>query len=864
MPPKKRSIAVIDLVSSDGEDGSAQRPSKRPAGHRLGPSPASGRIYGTTPSSSQPRLSSGALAPRSSTQSADYDDDLVDLTQAPDGPPRELYGYLDNKIVGVRYYNGYASAGEVVYDRNAIRDRDEISIEAILTGEKGMFDCPVRLQLYGSSNPVDRSALEDKLKKDKLLKARELKQTRAEAEAQRKMLGIKGSQSTVGLNPAEPEVSLEDLAQASQAISSRPRGDAVKSLVMDEDFLSKMPMAEQPDVLESTLLPYQLQGLAWMTSKESPQMPPKGSQESIQLWKWHSNGRNLYHNMATNFVVQSAPKLLSGGILADDMGLGKTLQVISLILTGGAGPTLIVAPLSVMSNWDQQIRRHVKKEHLPKIFTYHGNNKATKNELAKYQVVITSYNKLAQEGGQEKAIIPSPPLIATNWTRVVLDEGHTIRNAKTKAAIACRKLNAKSRWVLTGTPIINNIKDFQSLLQFLGINGGVEQPAIFTSVITRPLTQGNETAEALLQLLMRDLCLRRKKDMKFVDLKLPPKTEYVHRIAFRPDEKSKYEALLSEAQIALEKYQNNTGGKGQFQSVLERLLRLRQVCNHWTLCRKRISDLLEALEGQSVIVLNSENTKILQEALRLFIETQEDCAVCLDTLSGPVITHCKHVFCRGCISKVIQTQGKCPMCRNKLDEDALLEPAPEGGEEEDENFDADAKSSKTEALLKILKATTKNPDSKVIIFSQWTSFLTIIQNQLIEAGYKFTRIDGSMTAPKRDAAIHALDNDPETRVMLASLAVCSVGLNLVSADTVILADSWWAPAIEDQAVDRVHRLGQKRPTTVWRLVMEGTVEERVLDIQLEKRTLVGKAFQEKNKGKKTQETRMADLKKLLG
>lgn len=91
---------------------------------------------------------------------------------------------------------------------------------------------------------------------------------------------------------------------------------------------------------------------------------------------------------------------------------------------------------------------------------------------------------------------------------------------------------------------INNIKDFQSLLQFLGINGGVEQPAIFTSVIARPLAQGNETAEALLQLLMRDLCLRRKKDMKFVDLKLPPKTEYVHRIAFRPDEKSKYEALL--------------------------------------------------------------------------------------------------------------------------------------------------------------------------------------------------------------------------------------------------------------------------------------------------------------------------------
>ncbi|KAK6220366.1 rad5-like protein (SNF2 family domain-containing protein) [Colletotrichum tabaci] len=900
MPPQKRGLPVIDLVSSD--DDSAPRPSKRVSGNRsvsLG-SQTGARAFRGAPSNTQPFASFGAI-PGSSSQPHTYydtDEELIDLTQAPDGPPRELYGTLDNKIVGVRYYNGYASPGELViclrepnnqYDRNAIRvcnvigvqighlprkvveklapyvDRDEIAIEAVLTGEKGMFDCPIRLHIYGTSNPINRLALEEKLKRDKLIKAGELKKTRAEAEAQRKVLGIKGSQSRIGLDggTAEPEVSLEELAQASQTVQDQHRGDAIKSFVVDEDFLSKMTMAEQPAVLESTLLPYQLQGLAWMMAKENPQLPTKGSQESIQLWKWDQRGRGMY-NLATNFLVSNPPKLLSGGILADEMGLGKTLQVISLILTGGPGPTLIVAPLSVMSNWEQQIRRHVKQEHLPKIFTYHGNNKATKSELAQYQVVITSYNKLATEGDKDKIETPLGPLMATDWRRVVLDEGHIIRNAKTKAAVAARRLKAQSRWVLTGTPIINNIKDFQSLLQFLSITGGVEQPAIFTTVISRPLAQGNEKAETLLQLLMRDLCLRRKKDMTFVDLKLPPKKEYVHRIAFRPDEKNKYEALLSEAQIALKDYQNNASGmKGQFQNVLERLLRLRQVCNHWTLCRKRIDDLLAALEGQSVVALNSENIKILQEALRLYIETQEDCAICLDTLDKPVITHCKHVFCHACISKVIETQHKCPMCRNQLQEDALLEPAPEVSEEE-ESFDGDAKSSKTEALLKILQATTKDPKSKVIIFSQWTSFLTIIQNQLIEAGYKFARVDGSMTAPKRDAAIHALDHDPDTRVMLASLAVCSVGLNLVSADTVILADSWWAPAIEDQAIDRVHRLGQKRPTTVWRLVMEGTVEERVLDIQHEKRTLVGKAFQEKNKGKKTQETRMADIQKLLG
>lgn len=146
---------------------------------------------------------------------------------------------------------------------------------------------------------------------------------------------------------------------------------------------------------------------------------------------------------------------------------------------------------------------------------------------------------------------------------------------------------------------------------------------------------------------------------------------------------------------------------------------------------------------------------------------------------------------------------------------------------------------------------------------RWTSFLKIIQKQLENEDIKFCRIDGSMSVPQRDAGMAALDNDPECRIMLASLAVCPVGLNLVAADTVIFADSWWAPAIEDQAVDRVYRLGQTRPCTVWRLVMEETIEERVLSIQAGKRKLVGKAFQEETKGGKEKNTRMGDILKLL-
>lgn len=142
---------------------------------------------------------------------------------------------------------------------------------------------------------------------------------------------------------------------------------------------------------------------------------------------------------------------MSGGILADDMGLGKTLEMISLILTGGPGSTLIVAPVSVMSNWKQQIQTHVLPDKQPSVLVYHGGKRMTAKELIKYDVVITSYGRLAQDHDPNGNEALTSPLI--KWRRVVLDEGHMIRNAKTRVASAAGMVNAESRWVLTGTPM---------------------------------------------------------------------------------------------------------------------------------------------------------------------------------------------------------------------------------------------------------------------------------------------------------------------------------------------------------------------------------------------------------------------------
>jgi SWI/SNF-related matrix-associated actin-dependent regulator of chromatin subfamily A3 len=509
--------------------------------------------------------------------------------------------------------------------------------------------------------------------------------------------------------------------------------------------------------------------------------------------------------------------------------------------------------------------------------TYHGqaNKGLTPQQLKEYDIVITTYQTMTQElfpfGKSEPGPTPATKgLFSVTWRRIVLDEGHQIRNPKAKMSQAACALAAKSRWILTGTPIVNNLKDLYSHVKFLRMSGGLTEFEVFNSTLIRPLKYGENNARLLLQALMSSLCLRRMKEMKFIDLKLPEITFHKYAIKFLPHEQERYDAFKSEAKGLLEAAKAKKG-ENNMTHLLEVLLRLRQTCNHWKMCGdERVKKLLDLMESKTVVdVMNPANRKALQDLLQLRIDSQDECCVCRDSLKNPVITACAHALCRECIERVIETQHKCPMCREYLKStDQLVEPAAGIGEgdETDLDIDPDTTSSKIEALIKVLKASEADPSVKTIVFSQWTSFLDLVQTQCVKNGMNFTRLDGKMTSASRDAALESLHSDPSCKVMLASLAVCSVGLNLVAANQVILADSWWAPAIEDQAVDRVHRLGQTRDCKVVRLVVEGTIEDEVLEIQAKKRKLASEAFGEKDGRKKRKETRgtLGDIERLLG
>ena len=130
-----------------------------------------------------------------------------------------------------------------------------------------------------------------------------------------------------------------------------------------------------------------------------------------------------------------------------------------------------------------------------------------------------------------------------------------------KGASAVTAVIARSRWVLTGTPIINSLKDLYSLLRFIGITGGMEKLEVFNSVLVRPIKANDSSATALLQAIMSAFCLRRRKEMKFIDLKLPELSEFVHRVQFADKEKERYMALFQEAQGTLSSYRKVEGQK---------------------------------------------------------------------------------------------------------------------------------------------------------------------------------------------------------------------------------------------------------------------------------------------------------------
>ncbi|XP_073530747.1 helicase-like transcription factor [Phyllobates terribilis] len=527
-------------------------------------------------------------------------------------------------------------------------------------------------------------------------------------------------------------------------------------------------------------------------------------------------------------------------------------------------PTLIICPLSVMSNWIDQLEQHVESEVDLNIYVYYGPERSRDtNTLSQQDIVLTSYSTVTHDYGHDS------PLHKIKWLRVVLDEGHTIRNPNAQQTKAVHSLEAVRRWVLTGTPIQNSLKDLWSILSFLKLKPFTDREW-WHRTIQRPVTTGDQAGLRRLQALIKSTTLRRIKTTKVKGkpvLELPERKVYVQYIKLSAEERKLYESMKNEVKAVIGRHFQEGTTLTHFAEVLVVLLRLRQVCCHPHLVSGEFSSISPAASSTA-----EELREKLIHKIKLVLNSgsDEECAICLDSLNIPVITRCAHVFCKPCICQVIHSEkpnAKCPLCRGEIRLEHLLE-CPE--EESDSSTKKNQKwmsSSKVDALIAALvEQRTKDPCVKSIVVSQFTSYLSLIETALRSTGFMFTCFNGSMTQKKRAEVIQNFQSTHEgsPTIMLLSLKAGGVGLNLTAASRVFLMDPAWNPAAEEQCFDRCHRLGQTKEVIITKFVIKDSVEENMLKIQSKKRELAAGAFgTHKLTAREIKEARIKEIRTLM-
>uniref|UniRef100_A0A7N6FCT2 Helicase-like transcription factor n=1 Tax=Anabas testudineus TaxID=64144 RepID=A0A7N6FCT2_ANATE len=529
-----------------------------------------------------------------------------------------------------------------------------------------------------------------------------------------------------------------------------------------------------------------------------------------------------------------------------------------------ARATLIICPLSVLSNWLDQFEQHVSANVKLNVYLYYGSdrNRSTKF-LSSQDVVITTYNILSSDNGDKS------PLHVVNWLRVVLDEGHIIRNPDTLMSKAVLRFKAQRRWILSGTPIQNSVKDLWMLLAFLHLKP-FDVREWWNRVIQRPVTQGNKEGLQNLQTLVKCITLRRTKNSEVNGrplVSLPEKTVCVEKVELSQAEREEYELARNEGRNTIGRYVSEGTVLSNYAHVLAILMRLRQLC-----CHPDLLFYLSAFSNSvcSYISTPAELRERLIEKLRMVLASgsDEECSVCLESVRLPVITHCAHVYCRPCIAQVISTEketARCPLCRSEIKTSELVEfPQEEMGEENGTNSEKWRTSSKVQALMaNLLRLRSEDNRIKCLVVSQFTRFLTILETPLREHGFSYVRLDGTMSLKKRTQVIQEFQSSADSSpvIMLLSLKAGGVGLNLTAASHVFLMDPAWNPATEEQCIDRCHRLGQKRKVCVTKFIVKDSVEENMVKIQKKKQDLLEKAFGSTNTDRKA--SRISDIKALM-
>ena len=486
-----------------------------------------------------------------------------------------------------------------------------------------------------------------------------------------------------------------------------------------------------------------------------------------------------------------------GGILGDDMGLGKTLQVLSFLqylrdAKNEAGPHLVVCPLSVLPTWVTEAKRWCPSL---RAVAFHGPE-AERARLKKevliqgtFDVLVTTYEMLTAEQTMLAARF--------HFRYLVLDEAQRVKNDSSLVSQAVRRIRTTAALLLTGTPLQNNLQELRALVSVL-FQDVLEAAGAEKMDAEGAAAFGDDSAVAAARSLLQPLMLRRTKAAVLHKI-LPPKTETVVRIPLSDSQRQWYKTLLEGEQGLFGKLASSNAT-----SEKEALDNGRCIAEQTEFEAKVMGG---DDDGGSDSGGDKPNKTSSRASSAQFTK--------LSNLLMQLRKVCCHPFLFG-------------------EEVAANLVAAHDGNRAEALVAASGKLTALDEMLPRLKA----GGHKVLIFSQFTLMLDMLEEFCEARGFAHLRLDGSTSLARRRYET-ALFNKKDGRhfVYLCSTRAGGLGINLQSADTVILADPDWNPTYDQQAQDRAHRLGQQRPVTVIRMCHASSVEEGILAVAARKASL---------------------------
>ncbi|KAK5110084.1 TATA-binding protein-associated factor mot1 [Meristemomyces frigidus] len=495
------------------------------------------------------------------------------------------------------------------------------------------------------------------------------------------------------------------------------------------------------------------------------------------------------------------------GVLCDDMGLGKTLQTLCIVAsdhhlraeefakTGAEDsrrlPSLIICPPTLTGHWKQEIRTYAPFLNAVAYAGPPGERGRVRSQLTTADVVITSYDISRND---------VEILMPINWNYLVLDEGHLIKNPKAKVTMAIKRLASKHRLILSGTPIQNNVLELWSLFDFL-MPGFLGTEKVFQDRFAKPISASRfakssskeqEAGALAIESLHKQVLpfLLRRLKEEVLD-DLPPKIIQNYYCDLSDLQKRLFEDFTRKESKSLQDMAGS-GGKEAKQHIFQALQYMRKLCNSPAMVMKENHKQYAATQA----ILAKDNSSLK------------------DPKHAPKLTALRDLLI-DCGIGVKPTNSAIPSAEEAVSQ------------------------------------------HRALIFCQMKEMLDLVESTVFHSllpTATFARLDGSIEASKRQDVVNKFNSDPSIDCLLLTTSVGGLGLNLTGADTVIFVEHDWNPQKDIQAMDRAHRIGQKKVVNVYRLVTRGTLEEKILGLQRFKIDVASTVVNQQNAGLGTMET----------